>query len=257
MRKMPLIGLGLVLMLLFIIVAVYRSGASSTPAAPLPALPTKGAPGGTAMLVFATEPVNATAGSVFPAELMVKIEDAGGNTVTDSTAPVTLAVQSGPGFLGGGLSGTTTVDAVKGVATFTDLSIDLAEVNYMLAAISPGLTSALSNSFNVVPGPAVALVFTAEPDIANAGKAFDTQPVVNIVDSCGNTVTTAKATVTLAITPGTGTSGAQLSGVTTLNAQKGVVTFAYLSINPAGYGYKLTAISPGLTPAVGDPFNIY
>ena len=50
------------------------------------------------------------------------------------------------------MSGTLTVNAVAGVATFSDLSINIAADGYTLIASSAGLTSATSNSFNITTG---------------------------------------------------------------------------------------------------------
>jgi hypothetical protein len=51
------------------------------------------------------------------------VRDSFGNTVTDSTAPVTISIGTNPAA--GILSGTTTKNAIAGVARFADLSIDM------------------------------------------------------------------------------------------------------------------------------------
>jgi hypothetical protein len=66
--------------------------------------------------------------------------------VTNSSAPVTVALGGSP--TGATLSGTTTKNAVNGVATFNNLSIDKAGYGYTLVASSAGLPSATSSSFN-------------------------------------------------------------------------------------------------------------
>jgi len=50
------------------------------------------------------------------------VQDAFGNTVTSSSAVVTVAIGINPG--GGTLSGTTSVAASAGIASFSNLSID-------------------------------------------------------------------------------------------------------------------------------------
>ncbi|MDD5190360.1 MAG: choice-of-anchor D domain-containing protein, partial [Dehalococcoidales bacterium] len=103
----------------------------------------------------------------------------------------------------------------------------------------------------------IQLVFTTQPSASNTGgAAFATQPVVTIKDSQGNTLTNSNASVTLAITSGTGASGAVLSGATTVNTVNGVATFSGLSIDKAGTGYTLTATSSGLSSATSSAFNI-
>ena len=181
---------------------------------------------------------------------MVAIQDVFGNTVTSSTAPVTLAITPGTGTAGATLSGTSTVNAVNGVATFSSLSIDQAGSGYTLTVTSPGLTSATSASFTVAHGPASKLVFTTQPAYSVAEASLSTQPVVIAQDALGNTATSFSAVVTLAITPGSGTAGAVISGTTTVNAVNGVATFTNLNIDKAGSGYTITATTPGLTEAV-------
>ena len=75
----------------------------------------------------------------------VDIVDSGGNVV-DSSAPVTIALGNNPA--GATLGGTLTRNAVHGVATFDDLTLDQPDNGYTLTASSSGLTNATSNSFN-------------------------------------------------------------------------------------------------------------
>src|SRR5260370_23198247 len=83
------------------------------------------------------------------------------NNLTSSTANVTLAIGTNPG--GGTLSGTTTVAAVSGVATFSNLSINKTGTGYTLAASSGALTGATSNTFNITAGVGRQLVFPPQP----------------------------------------------------------------------------------------------
>ena len=85
----------------------------------------------------------------------------------------------------------------------------------------------------------------------SAGNAFGTQPVVTIKDAGGNTVNTS-ASVTLAITGGTGAAGAALncSGGNSVAASSGVATFSGCSISTgSNTAYTLTASvsSPALS----------
>ena len=81
-------------------------------------------------LQFAATPENTNAGKTIPA-FSVDILNPDGQIDTQSNAQVTLLLQGGSGTL----SGTTTVTAVGGVATFGDLSINTAG-QYALTAIS-------------------------------------------------------------------------------------------------------------------------
>jgi hypothetical protein len=77
----------------------------------------------------------------------VTIEDQYGNVETMDTSDVMLSVASGPGTLGG----TTTVAAVNGVATFSNLLITQAGSYTLSAADSTdSLSGFTSNSFNIL-----------------------------------------------------------------------------------------------------------
>ena len=69
-----------------------------------------------------TPPASVTANATFG--LTVTAEDGSGNTATTYTGPVTLALSGGTS--GAVLGGTLTGNAVNGVATFTDLTINTA-----------------------------------------------------------------------------------------------------------------------------------
>ena len=62
--------------------------------------------------------------------------------------------------------------------------------------------------------------------------------------------------MTLAITAGSGTSGATLLGTTTVTAVNGVAIFSTLGIDRAGSGYTLSATAAGVTGATSTPFDI-
>jgi hypothetical protein len=148
---------------------------------------------------------------------------------------------------------------VNGIARFTSLSIDKTNLNYTLTAVSDTLVSATSRTFNISPAAPTKLGFTIQPAGARAGKPFETQPKVAVEDRYGNVVTSSRASITLLITPGTGTAGAVLSGTKTLIAEDalgGLTEFTDLSIDLAGAGYTLTATSSGLTPGLSDTFGV-
>jgi RHS repeat-associated protein len=86
--------------------------------------------------------------------VVVKVEDTNGNLVTGSTASITIS--STPA----GVGGTTTVAAVGGIATFSNLVFSTTG-SYTLTAASSGLTSATSNAIIIASSggtPAIVLV---------------------------------------------------------------------------------------------------
>ena len=213
--------------------------------------------GPAAKLGFAQQPSNAVAGAAISPAVTVQVQDAGGNLVSSSTATVTVAFQVNPGGAGT-LSGTLSQDAVGGVATFADLSVNKAATGYSLAASSVGLTAATSGTFNITAAAPAKLAFTTQPSATNtAGTAFGTQPAVTVQDAFGNTVTTDTSSVTLAITSGTGTNGAALTCTANPKAAvAGVATFAGCQINLVGSGYTLTATDGSLTSAVSSALTV-
>lgn len=77
----------------------------------------------------------------------VEVLDGSGQLVTGSTVAVTVAIRSNPGP--GSLSGTATVHAIGGVASFSGLSINRPGIGYTLTAQSPGITPAISARFTI------------------------------------------------------------------------------------------------------------
>lgn len=102
-------------------------------------------------LVFSQQPTDTQANVVITPPVTVQIQNQCNSVVTSSNASVTIAIGTNPS--GGTLSGTTTVAAVNGVATFNNLSINNAGNGYTLTASSAGLTGATSNAFNLTPAP--------------------------------------------------------------------------------------------------------
>jgi len=68
------------------------------------------------------------AGSTITPSVAVSVEDAGGNVVGLAHDSITVAIGTNPGS--STLSGTTTVNAVNGVATFSTLSLNKVGTGY-------------------------------------------------------------------------------------------------------------------------------
>lgn len=218
-------------------------------------------PGPAAKLAFGTPPSNGTAGAAIAPAVTVIAQDLGGNQSTGFSGSISVAITSGSGTSGATLSGTTTVPASAGIATFSTLNIDKLGNGYTLTAVSPGLTTGTSSAFAIAAGPAAQLAFTVQPSTTAAGAAIAPSVKVTAQDALGNTVTSFSNSITVAITAGTGAAGATLAGTTTASASSGVATFAGISIDKAGRtsqgtGYTLSASSGALTSAVSDPFDI-
>jgi hypothetical protein len=208
-------------------------------------------PGAAAMLSVMTQPSNVAAGSAIAPSVQVMVRDAHGNTVTSSTANVGAAIAPGSGGAGATLSGTVTRAASGGIASFSDLSIDMIGSGYALNLTSAGLTAATTSAFNVTAAGASKLAFSVQPSGAAAGSAIAPAIQVRVTDAGGNTVTSA-----LSITSGSGAGGAVLGGTVTRTAVAGVATFDNLSVNKSGSGYTLDASATSLTSARSSAFTI-
>jgi hypothetical protein len=206
-------------------------------------------------LVFTVEP-SASYASGATITVKVSIEDAGGNVVTTDTSAVTLALSGGTA--GAVLSGTKTVNAVAGVATFSTLSVDKIGSGYVLNATDGSLTGAASTAFNITVGAAKTVTFTTQPAL-NANIVADvTIPLVaHVVDAGGNPLIGQNIALSILNNPGTSTLSVTTNPVGT-NAS-GDATFSSVSLNKIGTGYTLKATdnsTPAATAATSNAFNI-
>ena len=95
-------------------------------------------------LSFSTEPSNGTTTENLSV-IEVEVLDQDDGLIENATTSITLSLTT-PGSAT--LSGSTTISAVSGVASFNNLSINSAGT-YTLTATSPGLTSTTSSSFTI------------------------------------------------------------------------------------------------------------
>jgi hypothetical protein len=104
-------------------------------------------------LVFLQPPSDTAAGqTISPAVTVVVVDQFGNGVTTDNTDMLTLSIGTNPsGGTLSALSGNLTVTVVNGVATFSDLSIDLAGMGYSLHATLGGAVPDIdSNPFNIL-----------------------------------------------------------------------------------------------------------
>jgi hypothetical protein len=219
----------------------YTLNATSAGLQGASSLPINIAASGPATKLAISAPTTGTAGIPI-GNVVVTVQDMNGNTVTGSTASITIS--SSPG----GVSGTLTMNASAGVATFSTLEFNTA-TSYTLTAASTGLTSAMSTPITISAGPATKLVFTTEPPSTGTVNTSIGNVVVQVQDANGNLVTTSSASVTIASTP-TGVSGTLI-----VTASSGIATFTNLMFSAANT-YTLMASSTGLTSATSTSIVI-
>ena len=98
-------------------------------------------------LMFTIQPATTHGNQRLVPAVQVAIQDLFGNTITGATGPVRLALGRNP--VDRTLSGTTTVSAVAGIASFSDLRIERPGSGYTLVATSGSLRSATSTPFDI------------------------------------------------------------------------------------------------------------
>jgi hypothetical protein len=175
-------------------------------------------------LVFSKQPSKTVEGKAISPAVTVSIEDQYGNVCTTDSSPISI--------FGPGITGTTTVNAEKGVATFSNLVPQMPGTFSMTATESaPGITPATSQSFTVTGQPSQLIFGAQTPHTVNPGTPFNVN--VDVEDSMGNLV--ADTALTLTISNGTKTILTRTSPPTT----NGIVTFTSLSIATPG-SYTLT-----------------
>ncbi|MFN7929941.1 MAG: putative Ig domain-containing protein [Blastocatellia bacterium] len=168
-----------------------------------------------------------------------------------------LSARGGPGGIGG-VSGTGGGGGrVRIVATTTIIE---GCINVSGTGLDPGDPGVYTTDGTVVKPPPSQLAFSQQPPFPGGKYEIFTKPntaispavSVAILDVCGNLVTTATDTVTLALN---NANGATLSGNTAV-AVGGIATFSNLKVSKPGTGYTLTATSGSLTSATSTAFKI-
>ena len=189
---------------------------------------------GTATQVVLGTPANVTtaAGALLAQQPIAYIEDSGGNIV-NTAASVSMAITAG---VGGSISGTTTVSAVAGTASFSGISIGgVAGTQYGFLFSSGSLTTAGAN-ITVYAGTANSIALTTQPAGYPNGAAAIVQPVVSLTDSFGNIANNNSDTITATVS-----AGATLTGTTSVVTSSGSATFTNLGVSGTpGSQYTLT-----------------
>jgi alpha-tubulin suppressor-like RCC1 family protein len=187
---------------------------------------------------FTVQPSSATANTSIAPVIQVSVQDQYGNTVTSSSASISLAIGTNPG--GASLSGTNPVSAVSGIASFSNISLNALGTGYTLTAGNGVLTSATSSAFNITSGK---LAFTTAAVNVTAG-ACSGLVTVQAQDSSSNPVAQgSNLTVNLSATSGTFYSSTDCSGGSTASVQ---INSGQSSVS---FSFKLTLAGSDLVTA--------
>ena len=212
---------------------------------------------GAAKLAILTQPSSsADAGVAFLQQPVVAVEDQFGNIIlTDNTSVITASRDANTGT--GTLYGTAGIQVVNGIATFTNLSYQVAETIW-IDFNSGSFQAVISDDVTIIAGPPSKLAFAQQPTVETAGIIFSVPTIVRVTDAYGNFPTDLPASlnVTLSLPSDQGVlSGNKVIDIGTA-AGNGFVTYTNLQINMAGENKILTATASGLTDANSDPIVI-
>lgn len=136
-------------------------------------------------------------------------------------------------------------------------------VMFIFAACGGGSVNepnnANTNTTNNVPNNTTtsSMAITAQPGGVVEATTFGTQPILELRDATGAVDTADSSTVvSVSIQVGSGTSGAVLSGTTSVTASAGVVMFRDLQINLPGRGYQLVFTAASYGTKVSNAFSV-
>jgi hypothetical protein len=180
----------------------------------------------------------------------LRVEDAFGDLV-DAGTLVTVRVDTVgcAAACAATLLGDTTVAAVAGVATFTNLRVDgFGAVGFRFVASA--LDSAVQAPVDVVQVP-TSLVMVSPPAGALESVALGSQPVLQIRDAAGLRVRGNSDAATATLVEGTGS----LLGATVVAAVDGAVTFTDLAVDAPGLK-RLAFEVNGLPSVESDTFRV-
>lgn len=200
-------------------------------------------------LFIAEQPSNTVAGFVLLTQPLVLVRDRGNNTVLTevfvnaSLIPGESAVRAP--YLGldvSYLTGTTRFLTADGVAAYADLVIHraLPLSDTFLRFESAGLIGVSSRALTVVYGVGAYLTMDTQPGNGTGGEPLARQPVVAVVDTGGNTVLNANATVKAWVfANGSVVPSAGLRGRVEIEVENGVAVFTDLSVDVQSQAFAL------------------
>jgi hypothetical protein len=197
-------------------------------------------------IAIATQPAGGVSGKILATGPVIELRDAQNAVVAGATNTVTVVLGSG----NGSLSGTTSLPAVNGVASFADLKI-AGKGAHTLAFSSSGLTAKVSAPIDVVQQNA-ALAISRQPAVVTVtGEELLTQPQIEVRDHAGLRVTDATIPIIATLAGQAGSLG----GIASVAAVAGVATFSNLAITGSG-SRMLSFSAAGLEPVISAPITV-
>ncbi len=223
-------------------------------------------------LQVVNQPSNALASTPFATQPTVESVDSKGNRDLDANFSISASLTPGTGSAGATLLGTTTVALVSGVATFTNLAVDLAGSNYTIDfAPTAGGSSTTSSAFSIIAGGGgtdLDSTLTQGFEITTLSSIASSTPVwgINLNDlgtSDGLPTTLTSLTYAISLTSN-GNNNLNdftwsLSGVgtpATVNTLAGTVTFNGLNISANDGGSSSIILNTAPRFSVTDPSHL-
>ena len=225
-----------------------------------------------AQLSISQQPSNSTGGTPLLLQPRIEVLDLGGARVLNASILVSAALVSeyaiklGYNPMPAKVPGTTTVQVVRGFASFTDLAVNVAAhgyyFNFSTTFITPKTRirsgssivsahgnhlSSLTSSFSILAGPPSALFVIQQPlTWTFGGQAILRQPSIAVRDAGGNPTSACPFRVSAQISFNGAVSG-KLSGNTTAASipsahifANEMANFTDLSLDHTGAGYILS-----------------
>ena len=199
-----------------------------------------------------TIPAQTDAGSAFAVQPQVELLDFQNQVVITASGSVSVAIKSSTGTANAVLSGTKTVSAVNGVASFSGFGIDRYGSSYVLTATCVGLSSADSNTFRINGAAGISLVTSPT---GNVNGTFDA--LVSVIDEFGQVFPTGALALYLNIKPFSGSSRGVLVGTTRVVSSGGSALFSGVSITIPEANYVLVVSDESnILKAESAAFNV-
>jgi hypothetical protein len=192
-------------------------------------------------LAFTVEPASAVAGQAIAPPIEVSIQDSTGTLFASDDQPITLALESNP--TSASLSGTITVKAEGGVASFSDLTISKPGAGFALSASAPGLTGAHSAAFKISPVPGLATTIVpveGDGQTTTVNRTVPINPSVRVTDGLGDPVANIAVTFSVLAGQGTITDSEQVTN------SAGLATVGRWTLGVLAQVNSLIATSPAL-----------
>lgn len=198
----------------------------------------------TPTLALVSFPTSPTAQAPFQVE--IEALAIGGARVTDP-ADISLTIEAGPA--GAVLGGTTTVTAVNGLATFSDLNVSLAGA-YTFRAESNGFSSLVTTPLTVGAAlpPQINILTLPNNPQTSTNLAFS-------VEVLGPDLQRVTSATNVTIGAGSFPGGSVLSGTTTVATVNGVATFSDIQVTQTG-SHTFTFSSAGATTVTSSAITV-